>query len=177
MDDPTVQAYVGVIDPSSESVPDAEHPSVLPTTIPEEGAMMADVIVGAVFSTSTLADEVAAEPLESVAVAVQMIVEPTSVSAAVTVYVDDVETDELPTVQAYVGVNDPSSESAAVAEQVSRESTTTPEDGEIEADVMVGSVFSTETDADDAARAPLESVEVAVQVIDEPTFVSEAVTV
>ena len=42
--------------------------------------MLAVVMVGAVFSTSTLAVDVAAEPLESVAVAVQVMEDPTSVS-------------------------------------------------------------------------------------------------
>ena len=58
------------------------------------------VIVGAVFSTSTLAEDVAVAPLESVAVAVQIMVEPTFVSEAVTVYVDEFETVVEPTVQA-----------------------------------------------------------------------------
>ena len=43
------------------------------------------VIVGAVFSTSTLADELLDNPEESVAVAVQVTVDPTLLSAAVTV--------------------------------------------------------------------------------------------
>ena len=62
--------------------------------------MEAVVIEGAVFSTSTLAEEEAVAPLESVAVAVQVIESPTSVSEAVTVYVDEFETVEEPTVQA-----------------------------------------------------------------------------
>jgi len=47
--------------------------------------MLAIVIVGAVFETDTSVEEAAVEPLESVAVAVQVTVEPTFVSAAVTV--------------------------------------------------------------------------------------------
>ena len=74
-----------MIDPSSASEPVALQLRVLPTTILEEGVIATVPIVGAVFSTSTLAEELAAEPLESVAVAVHVIGSPTSVSVAVTV--------------------------------------------------------------------------------------------
>ena len=72
-------------DPSSASVPVAEQVRPLPTTTLEEGDMEALEIVGAVFSTLTLAEEVAVELSESVAVAVHVIDEPTSVSDADTV--------------------------------------------------------------------------------------------
>ena len=62
--------------------------------------MAAVEIVGAEFSTVTLAEESAAEPSESVAVAVHVTLEPTSVSVAETVYVLPVPTEEVPTVQA-----------------------------------------------------------------------------
>ena len=70
-----------------------------PTTTPELGAITAVVMVGAVFSTSTLAEDVAVDPLESVAVAVQVMVEPTLISTAVAVYVLPVSTVVDPTVQ------------------------------------------------------------------------------
>ena len=54
-------------------------------------------MVGAVFSTLTLAVEVAVELSESVAVAVHVMVDPTSVSEADTVYVLPVPTLALPT--------------------------------------------------------------------------------
>ena len=57
----------------------------MPVTAPDEGVMLAMVIVGAVLTTVTSTEEVAVEPFESVAVAVQVTVEPTLVSAAVTV--------------------------------------------------------------------------------------------
>ena len=98
--DPVVQTYVGVTVPSLASDPVAEQVNKESTTTPEDGAIAAAVIVGAVFSTSTLADEVAVELLESVAVAVQVMVDPTLVSEAVTVYVDNVETVDAPTVHA-----------------------------------------------------------------------------
>jgi len=84
-DEPTVQAYVGVSDPSSASEPVAEQVRVVPTTIPELGEMLAVVIDGAVFSTVTLVEEVAVAAEVSVAVAVQVTEEPTSVSDALTV--------------------------------------------------------------------------------------------
>ena len=88
------------MDPSSASDPVAEQVSRDPTTTPEDGDIAALLMVGAVFSTTTLASEVTLAPLESDAVAVQVIIDPTSVSAAVTVYVDDVETDVEPMAQA-----------------------------------------------------------------------------
>ena len=84
VDDPMVQAYVGVRDPSSASVAVAEQVRALPTTL-ELGDMLAVVIVGAVFPTKTLAVDVTDELLVSVAVAVQVTESPTSVSLAVTV--------------------------------------------------------------------------------------------
>ena len=54
-------------------------------TAPAEGVMLAMVIVGAVLPTVTSAEEVAVPPFESVAVEVQVTVDPTLVSAAVTV--------------------------------------------------------------------------------------------
>ena len=83
--DPTVHSYAGVTDPSSASEPVAEQLRVFPTTTPDEGDIAAVVIVGAVFSTETSTDELAVEPEESVAVAEQVIVEPTSVSEEETV--------------------------------------------------------------------------------------------
>ena len=71
--------------PSSASEPVAEQVKLLPTTTPEEGDMTAVVIEGAVFSTVTLAEELAVAPWESVAVEVQVMLEPTSVSEAETV--------------------------------------------------------------------------------------------
>ena len=88
---------------------------MLPTTTPEDGEIAAAVIVGAVFSTVTLADELTDNPSESVAVAVHVMLEPTSVSEAVTVYVLPVPTDDDPTDHAYVGVIVPSSGSDPVA--------------------------------------------------------------
>lgn len=84
-DEPTAQVYVGVRDPSSVSLAVVMHVSVLPTTTPDEGEMVGVAMVGAVFSTLTLIDEEAEEPSESVAVAVQVTLEPTSVSSDVTV--------------------------------------------------------------------------------------------
>ena len=89
-----------MIVPSSASDPVAEQVTVLPITTPEEGEMDAVVIVGAVLSTLTLVLVVADEPSESVAEAVHVTLDPTSVSEAVTVYVLPVPTDEVPTVQA-----------------------------------------------------------------------------
>ena len=63
--------------PSSASAPVAEQPSCVPTTTPEEGEMVVLVMVGAVFSTDTSAEELAVAPLESVAVDVQVMVDPT----------------------------------------------------------------------------------------------------
>ena len=62
--------------------------------------MLGVLMVGAVFSTVTLAAAFAEEALESVAVAVQEMVDPTLVSAAVTVYVEVMDTVDDPTVQA-----------------------------------------------------------------------------
>ena len=59
--------------------------NVLPTTTPLLGVICTVPTDGAVFSTLTLAVELAVEPLESVAVAVQVTVDPTSVSAEETV--------------------------------------------------------------------------------------------
>ena len=73
------------MDPSSASEPVAEQVSRLPTTTPEDGLIDAVVMLGAVFSTVTLAVEVAVAPEVSVAVAVQVMLEPTSVSEALTV--------------------------------------------------------------------------------------------
>ena len=91
---------MGEIDPSSASVPVAVQVRVLPTTTPEEGEMAAVEIVGVVFSTVMLAEESVAEPSESVAVAVHVTLEPTSVSEAETVYVLPVPTEKAPTVHA-----------------------------------------------------------------------------
>ena len=71
--------------PSSASEPVAEQLSCDPTTTLEEGVTEGLVIDGAVFSTSTLAEELVDEPEESVAVAVQVTEDPTLVSLAVTV--------------------------------------------------------------------------------------------
>ena len=71
--------------PSSTSEAEAEQLRVLPTTTPELGEMLALPMEGAVFSTVTDAVDVAVAALESVAVAVQVMVDPTSVSAADTV--------------------------------------------------------------------------------------------
>ena len=79
------QAYVGVSEPSSASVAVAEQVSEVPTTTLELGEMLGVVMVGAVFPTETLALEVTAELLLSVAVAVHVTVDPTLVSDAVTV--------------------------------------------------------------------------------------------
>ena len=57
VDDPTVQAYVGVSEPSSASAPVAEQVSEVPTTTLELGEMLAVVMVGAVLPTETLAEE------------------------------------------------------------------------------------------------------------------------
>ena len=151
--------------PSSESDPDAEQLSKLSTATDEDGDISAVVIVGAVFSTMTSASDVVLAPLESVAVAVQVMIDPTSVSAAVTVYVEEPETLAEPTDQEYVGVSVPSSASDPEAVQLRVLPTTTPELGLITAVVMVGVEFSTSTEAVDVAAAPLESVAVAVQVI------------
>ena len=78
----------------------AEQPIVVPTTMPELGVRLGVETLGALFSTSTLAEEETDDPAESVAVAVQVMVSPTSVSEAVTVYVLPVATLEEPTVQA-----------------------------------------------------------------------------
>lgn len=83
--DPTVHSYVGDSDPSSASEPVAEQLRVFPTTTPDDGEIAAAVMVGAVFSTETSADELAEKPEESVAVAEQVIVDPTSVSEEETV--------------------------------------------------------------------------------------------
>jgi len=99
-DELTDQAYIGVNVPSSTSEPDAEQLSTLPTTTPELGETVAEVTVGEVFPTSTPVEDVTVPPAESVAVAVHVIVEPTSVSEAVTTYVGLVETVEELTVQA-----------------------------------------------------------------------------
>ena len=66
----------------SEAV--AEQLRLLPTTMLALGVMAVVLIVGAVLSTSTLEEDSTAEPLESVTVAVQVMVEPTSVSAELT---------------------------------------------------------------------------------------------
>ena len=88
------------MEPSSASEPVAEQVNVLPTETPVLGEIDAVVIDGTVFSTLTLAESESADPLESVAVAVHVTDEPTSVSDALTVYVLPVPTVELPTVQA-----------------------------------------------------------------------------
>ena len=51
----------------------AEHVRLLPTTTPVDGERVGVAMVGAVFSTLTLTDAAAVAPLESVAVAVQVI--------------------------------------------------------------------------------------------------------
>ena len=71
----------------------------------------------------------------------------------------------------------PSSESEPVAEQVRVLPTTTPEEGDMEAEVIVGAVLSTVTLDVVVAAEPSESVAVAVQVMVSPTSVSVAVTV
>ena len=68
--------------PSSASAPVAEQVRPLPTTIPELGEMLEELMVGEVFPTLTVVAEVVESPSESVAVAVQAMVEPTSVSVA-----------------------------------------------------------------------------------------------
>ena len=72
------------MDPSSASVPVAEQVSVLPTTTAKEGEMVAVVMVGTVFDTLTLVEEIAVKPDESVAVAVHEIEVPTFTSIAAT---------------------------------------------------------------------------------------------
>ena len=72
---------------------------------------------------------------------------------------------------------EPSSASELDAAQVKSESTITPEEGEIVADVIVGAVFSTLTKADDVADAPELSVTEAVQRIESETSISLASTV
>ena len=76
-------------------------------------------MMGSVFSTTTESVDVAISPLESVTVAVQVMVSPTSVSVSETVYESLVLTTLVPTVHSYVGVIEPSSASDAVAEHVS----------------------------------------------------------
>ena len=71
--------------PSSTSEAAAEQLRVLPTTTPVLGLIVGVPTDGAVFSMLTVAVEVAVTPLESVAVAVHVRVEPTLVSAAETV--------------------------------------------------------------------------------------------
>ena len=73
------------MEPSSASEPIPEHVTVPPTATPLEGDTDTELMVGTVLSTVTLELDVAVEPAESVAVAVQVTEEPTSVSAAVTV--------------------------------------------------------------------------------------------
>jgi len=84
MEVPTTQAYVGLRDPSSASAPEAEQVNVLPVTTPLAGDITAVVMVGAVFSTVTLVEALADVPTESVTVAVQVILSPTSMSEAST---------------------------------------------------------------------------------------------
>ena len=72
--------------PSSASVDTAEQVNVEPTTTPLLGEILALLLnVGAVFPTVTVSVLVALELLESVAVAVHVILSPTSISEAVTV--------------------------------------------------------------------------------------------
>ena len=72
--------------PSSTSVAVAEHVSSVPVTTELLGEMDAAVVnVGAVFSTVTEAMLVMVTASESVAVAVQVMLSPTSVSEAETV--------------------------------------------------------------------------------------------
>ena len=73
--------------------------------------------VGAVFSMVTLAVESMLSPLESVAVAVQVMLSPTLLSEANTVYVLEVDTSFVPIVHEYDTVSAPSSSSLAVASQ------------------------------------------------------------
>ena len=73
-------------------------------------------------------------------------------------------------------MRDPSSTSVPVAEQVSSDPTTIPDVGDMTAVVIVGEVFSTVTVAVALTEEPEESDAEAVQVTDEPTLVSEAVT-
>lgn len=73
-----------MIDPSSLSDAVAEQLRLLPTTMLELGEIAAVLIVGAVFSTSTVAVLDAVDPLVSVTVAEQVIVDPTSVSEELT---------------------------------------------------------------------------------------------
>ena len=84
---------------SSGSVTVAEQLKVSLLYADVVGEMDMSLSVGAVFSTVTLASEVMLSPSESVAVAVQMIVSPTLVSEAETVYVPEVETSFVPTIQ------------------------------------------------------------------------------
>ena len=71
--------------PSSASDPLAVHVSVVPTTTLVEGETVAVVMVGAVLLTLTLAVALLDAAELSVAVAVQTMLSPTSVSAADTV--------------------------------------------------------------------------------------------
>ena len=74
-----------MIEPSLISDAVAEQFRLLPTTMLVEGLMVAELMVGAVFSTLTLVEELAVAPLESVAVAVQVTLAPTFASDAATV--------------------------------------------------------------------------------------------
>ena len=71
--------------PSSTSDPVAEQLRVVPTTTFELGLTVVEVMVGEVLLTVTVVEEVAEPPSESVAVAVQVTMDPTLVSEAVTV--------------------------------------------------------------------------------------------
>ena len=139
---------------------------------------MVPLSTGSVFSITTPAEDTDEAPLLSVAVALQKMLFPTSLSAAVTVYVAVVPTVELPMVHSYVGMMVPSSTSVAAAEHVSSVPVYIPVLGDIEAStVKVGERFSTVTESELVMLSPSESVAVAVQVMESPTLVSLAETV
>ena len=73
------------MDPWSTSLAVAEQLRLVPTTTPLEGEIAAAEMVGAVLITLTVAVADAADPLESVAVAVHLMVDPTFACDALTV--------------------------------------------------------------------------------------------
>ena len=164
--------------PSSASAPVAEQLRSDPTTTPEVGDMTAEVMVGAVFSTVTLAEALTEEPAE------------VSCGCCTGDAGTDVGIgggDRVGASRAHSGGRRRSRHRLvsmirhphrlADVEQVNVLPTTTPEAGEMLGVEMVGVLFSTLALIEEDAVEPSESVALAVHVIVDPTLTSEAETV